>query len=113
MTRAEIIPLIKRLLALYPNHGVTDVKSLVEGWEMMFGEDEAEYVYKAARLHISTNKWFPKASEIKELIPIAANMYKAAPTTAIEAKTVFDDDWNEGCEICPYNDQCLKVNCIV
>ena len=35
-------------------------------WEMAFGEDKAEEVYKACRLHMNHNKWFPKVSEIKE-----------------------------------------------
>ena len=102
MTRAELLPLIKRLLAVYPNNGVQDVKSLVDGWAMIFADDPAEAVYKAARLHMGTKKWFPKASEIKELIPYAVDLYNAAQRPQLAAQAVDTDNIRTGCDICPY-----------
>lgn len=108
MTRAEIISLIKTLLATYPNNGITDVKSLVNGWEMIFAEDDAKAVYKACRLHMSTNKWFPKPSEIKERLPYTSNLYENSPRTAPRLESDTSNDINTGCDICPYNgDMCI------
>ena len=103
MTRAELIPLIKQLLAVYPNNGITDVKSLVDGWEMIFGEDNAETVYKAARLHMQSCKWFPKAAEIKERLPYAGALFNDQQQ-AIEEPAVLalDDGKRTGCDFCPY-----------
>ena len=108
MTRAELLPLIKTLLGTYPNNGVTDVRSLVDAWELMFGEEDAETVYKACRVHMNTSKWFPKPSEIKARLGLASLMYENSPITAPQIESGNEADWSTGCDICPYRgDMCI------
>lgn len=102
MTRAEIIPLLQTLLAAYPNNGIKDVKSLVNAWEMAFGEEKAEDVYKACRLHMNHNDWFPKVSQIKDKLAVASHLYENTPRTALPSGNDTEVIGNTGCDICPY-----------
>lgn len=102
MTREKLLPLIKMLLAAYPNHGITDIKSLVNAWDMTFAEDDDGDVYKAARLHMAKCKWFPKASEIKERLAVASALYTAPQRPQLPATPVDMENVKTGCDICPY-----------
>lgn len=121
MKRNEIINLIKTLLGAYPNTKIDNPKGLVDSWEMMFGSEETETVYKAARIHMKNRKWFPKPSEIKQYMGIAPYMFNA--TAMIESPDASDDEEipKTGCDICPYANTdwvnspkgCHRVNCVI
>lgn len=93
MTREEIIKLLKVLSASYPMvaKNIKDADSLVMSWEMSLGEFSAEAVYKAARLHLETNKYFPSPSDIREKIVRAQIVYQPTITNAIEATSSKDE----------------------
>ncbi len=96
MTREEIIKLLKVLSASYPMvaKNIKDADSLVMSWEMSLGEFSAEAVYKAARLHLETNKYFPSPSDIREKIVRAQIVYQPTIPNAIESKAQSDCDEN-------------------
>lgn len=121
MKRNEIINLIKTLLGAYPNTKIDNPKGLVDSWEMMFGSEDAETVYKAARIHMKNCKWFPKPSEIKKYMGVAPYLFNA--TAMIESPDASDDEEipKTGCDICPYANTdwvnspkgCHRVNCVI
>lgn len=107
MTKAECIALVKVLMGTYPNNGITDPRITVESFLMVLGEYPAEKVYKAARLHMATNKWFPKPQEIITKMENASNLYGS--NTALPSSEHVSIP---GCTVCPYKDDCDKTSCI-
>lgn len=79
MTREETIKLLSILIANYPNAKIKDAAKTADAWEMVLGPFEAERVYKAARLHMTTSKFFPTPADIKEKLSRAAMIYTAPP----------------------------------
>lgn len=75
MTRQEIASLLEILVAQYPYVKVEDADSMVSAWEMCLGDFSAESVYKAARLHMDTCKFFPTISDIRDKIVRASIVY--------------------------------------
>lgn len=88
MTRNEIIDLLDILSASYPYaaKSIANPKALITAWEMTLGEFSAEAVYKAARLHLETNKYFPSPSDVRDKIVRAEIVYKPTIPNAIESK---------------------------
>lgn len=88
MTRNEIIDLLDILSASYPYaaKSIANPKALIAAWEMTLGEFSAETVYKAARLHLETNKYFPSPSDIRDNIVKAEIVYKPTIPNALESK---------------------------
>lgn len=88
MKREEIIDLLDVLSAAYPHatKNITNPKALVTAWEMTLGGFSAESVYKAARLHMETNRYFPSPSDIRDNIVKAQIVYQPTITNAIESK---------------------------
>ena len=88
MTRNEIIDLLDILSASYPYaaKSIANPKALITAWEMTLGEFSAEAVYKAARLHLETNKYFPSPSDIRDNIVRAQIAYAPTIPNAIESK---------------------------
>jgi hypothetical protein len=84
MTREEIIRLLRILTKNYSKK-VDDAETLANNWEMILGSYSAASVYKAARLHMSTSKYFPNPAEIREKIIKAELIFDDAPKNAIEA----------------------------
>lgn len=78
MTRNEVTKLLEFLVANY-NKKVIDPKTLADTWELALGAFEAEAVFKAARLHMETSKWFPNPAEIRSLILKASVIYSEEP----------------------------------
>ena len=77
MTREEIGKLLKIAYAAYPNAKITDPEGMLNVWEMAFGDYPADKIYKAVRLHIQTNRFFPTPADITEKITRAEIVYNA------------------------------------
>lgn len=77
MTRREIIKLLEAMRAAYPNAKITDPEGTVNAWEMAFGEQAAETIYKAARWHMNTNKFFPTVADIRAGIKRGEMLYSS------------------------------------
>lgn len=75
MTRQEIIKLLEVIYGAYPHVKVKDAAATVSSWELVLSGYSAEAAYKAARLHIATNHYFPAPSDIVDLIPRAQLIY--------------------------------------
>ncbi len=86
MERKEIVELLKIVSANYPHAKISDPKAMVSAWELILGDYSAEAVYKAARLHMETNKYFPSPSDIRDNIVRAQIVYVPTIPNAIEAK---------------------------
>lgn len=76
MNRNEITKLLEILVANYGKN-ITDPKTMADSWEMNLGEFSAEAVFKAARLHMASSKYFPNPADIRELIPKAQLVYNS------------------------------------
>lgn len=75
MNREDIIRLLGILSEAYPNTKIKNASSMASTWEMCLEDYSAESVYKAARLHMSTSKFFPTPAEIRENIVRAEIVY--------------------------------------
>lgn len=84
MNRDETSKLLEILVGNY-NKKVTDPATMVETWELALGCFSAEAVYKAARLHMETSKYFPNPADIREKIVRASLIYQAPTAAAIGA----------------------------
>lgn len=78
MTREETIRLLQFLKGCYPNAKIDDPHGMIDAWSLAFSSDPAGDVYRAARLHMTHNTYFPTPANINEC------MYKA--------KLLFDAD---------------------
>lgn len=96
MTREETAKLLKILASAYPNtmSKITDPESMIIAWEMTLGDFSAEAVYKAARLHMETNKYFPAPSDIRDNIVRAQIVYQPTILNALEAGENSDTEEN-------------------
>ena len=65
MTRQEILRLLQFLKGCYPHARIEDPEGVLAAWELVFGDQEAELVYKAARCHINRSQYFPTPADIK------------------------------------------------
>ena len=92
MTRDEITKLLEIITATYP-HAVNKIKdpsAMATAWELALGEYEAKAVYKAARLHLATNKYFPSPADIQEKLARASLIYSSsAPALRAPKKPAF------------------------
>lgn len=86
MERKEIIELLKVISSAYPHAKIPDPTAMVTAWELLLGDFSAESVYKAARLHMETNKFFPSPSDIRDNIVKAEIVYKPTIPNALESK---------------------------
>ena len=96
MTREEIARLLKLVYSAYPNAKIKDIKTMVDAWEMTFGSYDAEAVYKAARLHMETNRFFPTPADIKEKMVKAKVVFGEATVTALPSPATEDNEKMEG-----------------
>ena len=104
MTRDEIVSLLEIVISAYPNAKINDAGAMVSAWEMCLGDFSAESVYKAARLHMNTNRFFPTPADIRSNIVRAEMVYrdseidqkrleaKPEPSTAI---SVRQEEWTD------------------
>lgn len=84
MTRNEIIDLLEILISCYPNTKIADPSAMATSWEMVLGEYDAQGIYKAARLHMSTSQFFPKPSELIDARLKAEMIYSDRPRPVLE-----------------------------
>lgn len=75
MTREEIVSLLEIVITAYPNAKIKDAGAMVSAWEMCLGDFSAESVYKAARLHMNNNRFFPTPADIRSNIVRAELVY--------------------------------------
>ena len=89
MTRAEIVDLLELVSSAYPNAKIKDAENTVRAWELAFGEYPADQIYKATRLHMNTNRFFPTPADISNLIVRADLLYSGSnlPCNRLQAKT--------------------------
>lgn len=85
MNRKEIVKLLEVLASAYPNAKIKDAKATVAAWELTLGDFSAESVYKAARLHMDTNVFFPTPADIKDKIVRAELIYNGPDPDALES----------------------------
>lgn len=124
MNRIEITTLLKNLRGAYPNTYIKDIKTMIDMWELNFGNEDADKVFKAARMYMNKGKKFPSPADIKPYITKAA-IYDAPITPQLPVTTEnlpeIDDGAMTGCDICPYflngwamsEKGCHRENCIV
>lgn len=99
MERKEIVELLKIVSAAYPHTKIADPKAMVTAWEMLLGDFSAESVYKAARLHMETNKFFPSPSDIRDNIVKAQIVYRPTIANAIESKANNSEEIENNLEL--------------
>lgn len=99
MERKEIVELLKIVSANYPHAKISDPKAMVSAWEMILGDYSAEAVYKAARLHMETNKYFPSPSDIRDNIVRAEIVYKPTIPNAIESKANNSEEMEKNLDL--------------
>ena len=84
MTREEVIRLLKILISNYLHTKIADAAETATTWEMILGEYEAEPIYKAARLHMSTSPYFPSPSDLIDKLTRAQVVFRVPSVKAIE-----------------------------
>ncbi len=119
MTREEVIKLLQILRAAYPNTKINDPAGTVSAWELAFGEDEADTIYKAARHYMNTGKFFPTIADIRKAIRKGNMIYgmkqEAQNNSTLVANTPTaphklispDVTFCDLCELCDKHDQRL------
>ena len=113
MTRQEILELLKMLRSAYPNAKIRDASELVKTWEMAFGNDQAEKIYKAARFHVESSPYFPTIGDIRHAINKGELLYgsvSASPNRVnLEAKRI--DPKTSFCDLCGLCDKRDQSQC--
>lgn len=105
MTRIEILKLLKTLRAAYPTAKIQDAEEMANAWELAFGGERAETIYKAARWHMKTNRFFPTIADINAGINRGELSYGSTPQTPKKAITAPKKAVSVACtgsEVCPY-----------
>ncbi len=95
-----MIQLLRKLSANYPNAlNKIDSKELLKNWEMAFGKEDAQIIYKAARVHMDNSPYFPTIADIKKNINKGQMLYGESEDSApkIPAKKISEAN-------CPLND---------
>lgn len=64
MTRKEIAKLLNMMYTAYPHTKISDASMMLDAWELAFGDEDAMAVYKSARYHMKTCKFFPTIADI-------------------------------------------------
>ena len=77
MTHDEVVDLLEELIGAYPYYAskIIDAEDTINRWEREFGAYEAGDIYKAARVHENTSRFFPSIEEIKGLINKGKMLY--------------------------------------
>lgn len=125
MTRNEVVTLLEHLIGAYPEAFIKDPKATTNIWCLNFAEDEAEKVFKAARLYMRKGTKFPTPADIRKLMN--KTFVYDIPQKEVEApqiasdneldnelseldtimKQLSQDSMSEartGCDICPFAD---------
>ena len=85
MTREETLRLLEFLMGAYPAMKLDKAQAIktLEAWSLVFQEEPAEKVYRAARLHISNNKYFPNTADITECMRRGSILYDIPTAQAL------------------------------
>ena len=118
MNITECAELIKTLLGAYPNTKMDNPRGTIDSYMLVLGEYDVKTVYKAARMYMmGKTNYFPNPGELLKLIPLAPFMFNGSDAAELPSGTSEDpdaDDWNTGCDVCPYAEMgCKKEDCIV
>lgn len=118
MNKTECAELIKTLLGAFPNTKMDNPRGTIDSYMLVLGEYDAQTVYKAARMYMTgQTNYFPNPGDILKRIPMAPYMFNGSDAAALPSgssdPSENDNDWNCGCDICPYSDGCTKEKCIV
>ena len=116
MTQEEISMLLEMMLNAYPmaSKKITNPDATIKAWELAFGDEPADVIYKAARHHMNTNKFFPTVADIRGCINKGQMIYGREQETAhpvIEApkapnKLISpDSSFCDLCGLCDIRDQ--------
>ena len=106
MLKDEIVALLEMLIGAYPETFIKDANATVEIWNLSFSEEDAETIYKAARVYMLKGKKFPSPADIRACIK-NIGIYDTPATPAIPSKvndSIYDENVNTGCDICPFAD---------
>ena len=91
MNKKEATQILAIVRTAYPNVKIENPAGMMQSWMWTLGNYSADSVLKAAKLHISTCKWFPTPSEILDKIVRAELVYKDSeidPMAKIESGEV-------------------------
>lgn len=113
MTRKEMAQLINELMVVYPHIKIDKPEATVRAWLLILGEYSAEEVFKGARYHMETSQFFPTPADIRKAIPKGMLKYQQSEAPQIAAPEEEVEEYEVGCDICPYNNDCIKEKCIV
>ena len=99
MTRQEIIELLNIVRSNYPNAKIPSPRDTVSAWELAFADEPADVIFKAARHHMNTNKFFPAVADIKSCINKGQMLYGDSEASVPKIPTKKIPEVN-----CPLND---------
>lgn len=68
MNKTELTKVMAILRANYTNVKIEKPEAMINAWLMTLGEFSAEAVLKAAKLHMTTSKFFPTPAELRNYI---------------------------------------------
>ena len=123
MTKKEVVQVLAMLRAIYPVVKIENAEALATGWMLVLGDYSASAVFKAARLHLETSKYFPTPAEVKEKIMRAELVYSdneldqvrlsaGGQMQASEADITFDSlidlEPTGVCLNCPKKNECFS-----
>jgi hypothetical protein len=86
MTREETLKLLEFLYGVYPNPKKTvTAAETANAWSLIFQDEPAANVYRAARLHIQRSPYFPTISDINDCMQRAVMLYDIRAAEALPA----------------------------
>ena len=114
MTRQEVVKLLKILTDTYPyvQNKIGDPQEMAGIWYMLFMNDDAGKVFKAARYHMNTKKFFPTPAELREVMTRADLLYsEKVPTIEEPSVPKLEDGHMTDDEYIEYIIQFLGIGC--
>jgi len=86
MSREETIRLLQFLKGCYPNVRIDDPSGMVDAWMLVFSTDKAEDVYRGARYHMTSSKFFPTPADIRAGMFRASLLYDMTSAASLPEK---------------------------
>ena len=78
MTREETIKLLQFLNGCYSKK-IEDPRGMIDAFMMVFADADAGDVYKAARYHMTNNKFFPTPADLNNCMFRAKLLFDVVP----------------------------------
>lgn len=86
MTREETLKLLEFLYGVYPNpKKAGNAAETANAWSLIFQDEPAANVYRAARLHIQRSPFFPTIADINDCMQRAVILYDIKTNEALPA----------------------------